>query len=1130
MNIMRKLRGGPNSPSSNDPNSEASQNQLGLMHLKKLFNEFTHPKEPLSEQERDSKLYNMLPLFCKVFGLCHSGEMNEKFWDILAFCQQISRLMVSEIRRRASNQSTEAASIAIVKFLEIENFEESSNGWMLLSALNLLAAGDQSIIQTMTSASVPSTLVKCLYLFFDLPDITDEEESQPNEGCDYTPRERRILLQKIFVQLLVRLCSHAFPAEELARMDDLTLLFSAITSQCPPYNIIWRKSAAEVLTTLSRHGLSDPVVSYIHSKGCVALSIDNMQRSPQLTPLEVVEMFVAVFCFLKDSSEVSQTLLDDFRLCQGYGFISEFLLKLIEETDQNVETQAAIRNLVFMIASLCMCGYHEPRLNQNPTGIFQMQGFQMPQTTSRHTCVRNVHAFQVLQNVFLKSTSTSICCTILDAISSVYHSDNANYFILEAQNTLGQFTEKIHTKSAEIQEKFFDLLEFIVFQLNFVPCKELISMSILLKSNHSISCSILCMNTLLNILKHNTIFKDVYREVGILEVFVTCLNRYCTFLERHFAVTGSFEDRVKSLEEESNETLGKLVLEALTILMSSNSNNSSVFRESGGAKTIHEMVKFKHCRDCVLGIIRELILSTGGDDDMLFILTTMHSAPPHNIELKIQILKSVLGCLRDSHRTRVVFRKVGGFVYVTSVFVSLDGKLSDSSDVVMTGESDDEKRIPLKDLLHLLNIVFQTLATAMRFEPANAKFFAHEICSTSLCDTLRLLGCFSNRCIFGESSQSTNIFESIDGYYQSIFTGNLMKPDFVEDFPVSLSFSCLIYRFLYDLVLDNFDKPNLSGVLNISITNQSKPEVSKLQKLDPRVAVSSLNLTQPLPEPLIVHPGIVICMLQLLPSVEHETEVIRGQCLQLYLAEVIKSLVRSERNQQIMCESGLAGHLLKIGKTVLSEEKNVLHVPLQYILERLAAQALKPTELRDFFRLAKPLQCEDLVMGEIYKVGNPVPLTRIKTLVSMTTPRDFRAHGSCTLPPFVEFDMTAEGFGCLYLPSISPQAPVMGGGQSMEAGTTVGGIGSGERVFPPQTGLTYSTWFCVDKFSDPRTDPHCVRLLTVTRIVNNLREDNVVCLSILLSARDKAIIVSTQETHLPPSKILLLIHLIFFSH
>lgn len=82
-----------------------------------------------------------------MFGTSPSSEMNEKFWDILSFCQQVSKLMVSEIRKRASNQSTEAASCAIAKFLEIENSEESSNGWMLLSTLNLLAAGDQSLIQ-----------------------------------------------------------------------------------------------------------------------------------------------------------------------------------------------------------------------------------------------------------------------------------------------------------------------------------------------------------------------------------------------------------------------------------------------------------------------------------------------------------------------------------------------------------------------------------------------------------------------------------------------------------------------------------------------------------------------------------------------------------------------------------------------------------------------------------------------------------------------------------------------------------------------------------------------------------------------------------------------------------------------
>lgn len=43
-------------------------------------------------------------------------------------------------------------------------------------------------------------------------------------------------------------------------------------------------------------------------------------------------------------------------------------------------------------------------------------------------------------------------------------------------------------------------------------------------------------------------------------------------------------------------------------------------------------------------------------------------------------------------------------------------------------------------------------------------------------------------------------------------------------------------------------------------------------------------------------------MLQLLPSVEHETDA--GLILQTYLADVLKSLVRSERNQQVMCDAG----------------------------------------------------------------------------------------------------------------------------------------------------------------------------------------------------------------------------------
>lgn len=77
MNIMRKLRGasavggmGSSSTGSVDDSVGVGNPQhtaLGLMHLKKLFSEYTHPPHPLSDAERDDKLYNMLPLFCKVY-------------------------------------------------------------------------------------------------------------------------------------------------------------------------------------------------------------------------------------------------------------------------------------------------------------------------------------------------------------------------------------------------------------------------------------------------------------------------------------------------------------------------------------------------------------------------------------------------------------------------------------------------------------------------------------------------------------------------------------------------------------------------------------------------------------------------------------------------------------------------------------------------------------------------------------------------------------------------------------------------------------------------------------------------------------------------------------------------------
>ncbi|KAL0193078.1 hypothetical protein M9458_011374, partial [Cirrhinus mrigala] len=125
-------------------------------------------------------------------------------------------------------------------------------------------------------------------------------------------------------------------------------------------------------------------------------------------------------------------------------------------------------------------------------------------------------------NAFLKAKSGRLARMILEAIANIYAADYANYFILEAQHTLSQFAERV-AKLPEVQSKYFELLEFVVFGLNYVPCKELFSVSVLL--------NITATRTLLKLGRHHPVFSDVFREVGLLEVLVNLLHKYAALLK-----------------------------------------------------------------------------------------------------------------------------------------------------------------------------------------------------------------------------------------------------------------------------------------------------------------------------------------------------------------------------------------------------------------------------------------------------------------------------------------------------------------------------------------------------------------------------------------------------------------------
>uniref|UniRef100_A0A8B9LHN3 WDFY family member 4 n=1 Tax=Astyanax mexicanus TaxID=7994 RepID=A0A8B9LHN3_ASTMX len=271
-------------------------------------------------------------------------------------------------------------------------------------------------------------------------------------------------------------------------------------------------------------------------------------------------------------------------------------------------------------------------------------------------------------------------------------------------------------------------------------------------------------------------------------------------------------------------------------------------------------------------------------------------------------------------------------------------------------------------------------------------------------------------------------------------------------------------------------------------------------------------------EHTILHPGAVKVMMILVPHIYFPSDPQMSAELQLAVTGHVQSMVKSEQNRQIMCESGLLVTLLTHCKSILSNSGHLLHLPVVRILEKLASQSIDHKCLRlvqvtefVFYGTAKKTHKKSLkrtfsLLWTSPKSRIPIPLHRIISLVSMTSPRSFRPHKVSVSPSFAEFDMTDSGYGCLFLPSLATVK-----GVSADCIST-GGTSSGEkycRGFPPSAGLSFSCWFLISRFSSA-CDSHPVRLLTVVRHMSRA-EQQYCCLSVSISASDGCLVISTEE-------------------
>ena len=606
----------------------------------------------------------------------------------------------------------------------------------------------------------------------------------------------------------------------------------------------------------------------------------------------------------------------------------------------------------------------------------------------------------------------------------------------------------------------------------------------------------------------------------MVEVLVCLMSLYIDYLG-----AGDGGVTTQSFYQPNMVPLGEMVIIALTELLSGSSQNSGVFRELGGAKLAGQLVQHQDTRDPGLGLLQQLVIAAGpgGDDDMTSLLDLLHSCKSTDLSLKTDVLRCLVGCLKESHRCRTVFRRIGGFVYIMSVLVGLEGSLAeDKSDSHWTN-------VDRRSIFSLLHQIFATLAVSMRYEPANAKFFHQEIVMASLGEAIKLLGCFSNHKTLQNITKKpdNDLLES----FQITFASELPESAKLMTIPNRIESCCILLRLLHDLAIDKFRQRYRSACSTPSIKSQTSVNQESVPTTpgtpNQKKKLPPLNLNQGKTiEPILVHSGVIVTILQLVPGMYHDECPEVSAAFQIFAAETIKSVIRIEKNQQLMCDVDFMSVILSNCKVALEDEAHLLHSPFQYLLERLAAQKLQSNDLREFLRLGHPLaslsddQVETMnkaAPANQRNVGGFVPLTRVKTLVSMTTPKDLHIQNNSILPPFIEFDMSSEGFGCLYIPSLSPQsshtASVVGvNSLASQESSVVGGLGLGDRLFPPTTGLTYSTWICIDKFSDPRSDPHPVRILTLARNSKSAPDNHLVCLAIAISTRDKAIIVSCQES------------------
>ncbi|KAM6956344.1 WD repeat- and FYVE domain-containing protein 4 [Aplochiton taeniatus] len=943
---------------------------------------------------------------------CDQARSRAEALDCRGLAALTADTLVSNIHHRLAERPAEDARFEVEQFFHKptsapDSTETDRTGWLLLKALSLLTAQDSEVLSRV-KPGLPAALVKCLYLLVALP---AREESSAREET----------FQDLLVQVLLQLCKQPVRVEEMVETQELQCLVIALTLLWDQTSAFWRRQASRVLRAISAAKTHNTVPN-LQAKNCVRICIQNLLRiSGDLPGTVLAEVAVAVFSFIPDSYPLNPALFTEFDSNNGYTAL-EAILKRCEQGGSEEQFQP-VKDLLALVASLTLLGKTELKVAlcvSNP----QPPGFKFDPVLTKGRSVKNLSAFQLLQNCFLRSEDSLLCCQVLQTMRMVWEWDQANFFLLEwSVQSLAQLAPCVWRKPAPVHGLFFSLLEMVVFQLNYIPHETLRAVQVVLKQAWvgtltgevaGAEFGLAAFSCFHRLTLRSGLLADVLSDGGLLELILSELRKRAKILRK----TGIAPATDTGLQEQpgvenSERALTRCMLQVVSGLTLRSIRNTVFVRDLGMVPYIKIFLDEEQYRGPTLGILEQLS-EVNPEEFMSTAVGALCSSTQLELGLKHDLLQSVLKVLENPNSCEA-FRRAGGFTGLLSLVVDMEGALAHPPQGPVWGA------LGRQGVLDLLLLALHTLALAVHLHPVNSHSFQTEGYYERLADALLQLGCFQPEgqglgepWAEGPLSKEEKRFQG-KSFHQFVALAEASSSSSLSaasepPLPLALQTCVQLLSYLDQFATGTYCPPELAlegevqgggGEVQLGaepLSSEEDPAGRNRSAAHSVSTVCSESHYRFTCDHTILHPGAIRVMMTLLPSVFAAEDPQLSLEVQFSVANHIQALVKSERNRQIMCEGGLVSTLLTHCGSILLGTNHPLHLPVTRILEKLSSQAITHLELRRYLRLSDPLMCTPGKRSSFKSSETLPPLTNGHSSVNGGPPKEAESKR----PPMIQ--------------------------------------------------------------------------------------------------------------------------------